>query len=306
MPAVHRAPGRGSSMERLPPAFPNPGQAGASGDGRSHLGECRRASPSSRTVPRPACRGGHPDGDLLHGRARLRDRRPGYPGVRPPLRGEHRIGGRRGQCVRPAARAGGAARRPAGGPLRRAPGDGGRYRHRRGQQHPGRLLRVVRAAHRAARDRRPGLGNVQCQRPDPVAGQRAARSAGPGQWPVLGRVPRGRHQRPGDRRAARGLVAAGPVLHLRRHAHRPGGHRRGGPARPARAGFPRPGPGRPAVGRDRPRAAEPGLPRRGGREPGGRFRRRGGTERHRAAVRPRLPAPGRRCGRASGSSWSPC
>ena len=34
-----------------------------------------RVSPTSRTVPRPAARGGHPHHDLVHGRARVRDRR---------------------------------------------------------------------------------------------------------------------------------------------------------------------------------------------------------------------------------------
>src|ERR1700722_8430998 len=96
MPAVHRLPGRRSSMERLPPAFPNPADVGPSGDGRGHLGECRRASPLSWTVPRHAGRGGHSHGGLLHGRARVRDRGPGYPRVRPALRGQHR---RRGPAM---------------------------------------------------------------------------------------------------------------------------------------------------------------------------------------------------------------
>ena len=68
---------------------------------------------------------------------------------------------RRHQRLRGVPAAVRADQRSAGRPVRRTPGDGGRHRHRRGQQRAGRPGPELRPADRPARSRRRRLGDVQ-------------------------------------------------------------------------------------------------------------------------------------------------
>ena len=306
MPAVHRVPGRGSSMERLPPAFPNPGQAAASGTVGAtwenagvprHLRGLFRALPAEVAIL-----------TAISFTVAL-----GFGIVAPDIPAFARHFG-----VSTAAAAGVVSAFALLRVLGALPA--GRLVDRFGEH------RVMAAgiAIVAASSILAGFSGsfVQLIVLRGIGGLGSAMFSVSAQTLLLVSVPHDQRGRasglfsggflvggisgPAIGGLRRGLVAAGPVLHLRRHAHRPGGHRRGGPARPARTGPPRPGPGRPAVGRDRPRAAEPGLPRRGGREPGGRFRRRWGCAAPSCRCSSVTPCTGRRCGRASGSSSSPC
>jgi hypothetical protein len=163
-----------------------------------------RAWRAKRPVPRSAPRSGDPLGGSVRCRTRVRDRRPCHPRLRPPVRCKRDRGGQRDQRVRADEGGRGAARGPPGGPIRRAGRDGGGNRGGRGEQHPGRVLPVLRRAHGAARQRRGGFGDVQHQRPGPAPRHRAQQPARPGQRPVQRRLPARRDQRPRGGR----LVAA--------------------------------------------------------------------------------------------------
>ena len=291
MPAVHRAPGRGSSMERLPPAFPNPGQAGASGTVGAtwenagvprHLRGLFRALPAEVAIL-----------TAISFTVAL-----GFGIVAPDIPAFARHFG-----VSTAS----AASVVSAFALLRVLGalPAGRLVDRFGEH------RVMAAgiAIVAASSILAGFSGsfVQLIVLRGIGGLGSAMFSVSAQTLLLVSVP------PDQRGRASGLFSggflvggiSGPAIggllaawSLRAPFFIYGGMLivpaviaavvlRDPPGRESRGR----GPGRPAVGRDRPRAAEPGLPRRGGREPGGRFRRRGGAERHRAAVRPRLPAP---------------
>ena len=180
------------------------------------------------------------------------------------------------------------------------------HHDRGGEQHPGRVLRLVRRAHHPARRRWLGSAmfgvSAQTLLLVSVPSEQRGRASGLCAWRLPGR----RDQRPGARRAHRRLVDAGALHHLRLPAHRSGRHRRG------RAAGRVPPPHRGARLRAAQAFAEIGraLRDRAYRAAAAAnladgFAALRGPRRHRAAVRPRRAAAGRRSGRASGSAWSP-